>query len=96
MNWLLDWPSALGGEYQVLRKGSSEWTGLSGIPDIRTMSQDVSFPFFCTRFRTTWRAVHRRIDRIDISYLYAGAWVKQAKTSSSPEFHVGPHLMARS
>ena len=29
---LLDWPSAPGGEYRVLRKGSNEWTCLPGIP----------------------------------------------------------------
>jgi len=29
---LLDWPSAPGGEYRVLRKGSNEWTCLPTIP----------------------------------------------------------------
>ena len=32
---LLDWPSAPGGEYRVLRKGSSEWACLPGIPGYR-------------------------------------------------------------
>jgi hypothetical protein len=29
---LLDWPSAPGGEYRLLRKGSNEWTCLPAIP----------------------------------------------------------------
>ena len=29
---LLDWPSTPGGEYRVLRKGSSDWTCLPGVP----------------------------------------------------------------
>lgn len=29
---LLDWPSAPGGEYRVLRKGSSQWTCLPAVP----------------------------------------------------------------
>src|ERR1700751_2628527 len=30
---VLDWPSAPGGEYRVLRKGSTEWTCLPGRPE---------------------------------------------------------------
>src|SRR3984957_857435 len=29
---VVDWPSAPGGEYRLLRKGSTEWTCLSAIP----------------------------------------------------------------
>jgi hypothetical protein len=29
---VLDWPSASGGEYRLLRKGSNEWTCLPAIP----------------------------------------------------------------
>jgi hypothetical protein len=29
---LLDWPTTRGGEYRVLRKGSSQWTCLPGLP----------------------------------------------------------------
>jgi hypothetical protein len=29
---LLDWPSTPGSEYRVLRKGSSQWTCLPGLP----------------------------------------------------------------
>lgn len=29
---LLDWPATPGGEYRVLRKGSSQWTCLPGLP----------------------------------------------------------------
>jgi hypothetical protein len=39
---VLDWPSASGGEYRVLRRGSNEWTCLPAIPGIRTMSQGAS------------------------------------------------------
>jgi hypothetical protein len=41
---LLDWPSTPGGEYRVLRKGSSQWTclpGLPGSPHDEPVSRDI-------------------------------------------------------
>lgn len=34
-----------------------------------------------------------KMNRVGISYMYVGAWVKSAKNPSGLEHHVGPHLM---
>jgi hypothetical protein len=96
MNWLLDWPSAPGGEYMVLRKGSGEWTclpGIRGYPHDEPGSFD---PVFLHWVQDSLAGRSPRIDRVGISYMFAGAWVKSPNGSSGPEFHVVPHLMARS
>ena len=79
---LLDWPSAPGGEYRLLRKGSSEWTCLAAIPGYPHDASDSGFkeepgcydPTFlrATQDSIAGRAPH--IDRIGISYMYLGAW----------------------
>ena len=93
---ILDWPSTADGEYRVLRKGTSEWTCLPGIP-----GNPHDEPGCFDRAFMQWikdglagRAAH--IDRIGIAYMYVGAWVPhQAAPTESPDkyFHVGPHIM---
>ena len=91
---LLDWPSARGGEYRVLRKGSNEWTCLPGIPGYPHDEPGCFDPVFLSWIQDSLAGRAPRIDRIGVSYMYMGAWVKSAKgPSSSQEFHVGPHLM---
>ncbi len=91
---LLDWPSAPGGEYRVLRKGSNEWTCLPAIPGYPHDEPGCFDPVFLRWIQDSLAGRTPRIDRIGISYMYLGAWVKSAKgASSSQEFHVGPHLM---
>jgi hypothetical protein len=90
---LLDWPSAPGGEYRVLRKGSSNWTCLPGIPAYPHDEPGCFDPVFLHWIQDSLAGRTPQIDRVGISYMYGGAWVKSAKGSSGPEFHVGPHLM---
>jgi len=90
---LLDWPSAPGGEYRVLRKGSNEWTCLPGIPAYAHDEPGCFDPVFLNWIQDSLAGRTPHIDRVGISYMYVGAWVKSAKGSSGPEFHVGPHLM---
>jgi hypothetical protein len=91
---LLDWPSTPGGEYRVLRKGSTPWTCLPGDPGFPHDEPACFDPEFL-RWVQDSRAGHTsRIDQIAIAYMYAGAWVKAVKGgSANHEFHVGPHLM---
>jgi hypothetical protein len=91
---LLDWPSTPGGEYRVLRKGSSQWTCLPGDPDFPHDEPACYDPTFLSWIQDSRAGRRPRIDRIGIAYMYGGAWVKAAKGASGDhEFHVGPHLM---
>jgi hypothetical protein len=90
---LLDWPSSPKGEYHVLRKGTNDWTCLPGIPGYPHDEPGCFDPTFLRWMQDSLAGRTPQIDRIGISYMYVGAWVKSAKGSSGQEFHVGPHLM---
>jgi hypothetical protein len=91
---ILDWPSTPGGEYPVLRKGTNEWTCLPGIPGYPHDEPGCFDRVFFQWMKDSMAGRTPHINRIGISYMYLGAWVKAAKgASSDPEFHVGPHLM---
>ncbi len=85
---LLDWPTTPSGEYRVLRQGSNQWTCLPGFP---------GWPHDEPWMKESLAGREPHIDRVGISYMYAGAWVpnKSAEdhVSTSSEFHVGPHIM---
>jgi hypothetical protein len=97
---VLDWPSAPGGEYRLLRKGSNEWTCLPAIPEYPHDAADSAFKtepgcydsIFLRWMQDSLAGRTPHIHRIGISYMYLGLW-KFAKNSSSHDFHVGPHLM---
>ena len=97
---VLDWPSAPGGEYRLLRRGSNEWTCLPAIPGYPHDAIDAGFkeepgcydPIFLRAMQDSIAGHAPHIDRIGISYMYLGAW-KSVKGDSGNEFHVGPHLM---
>lgn len=88
---VLDWPSAPGGEYRLLRKGSNEWTCLPAIPGYPHDEPGCFDPIFLRWVQDSLAGGTPHIDRIGISYMYVGAWAKSAK--GGEEFHVGPHLM---
>ncbi len=96
---VLDWPSAPGGEYRLVRKGSNEWTCLPAIPGYPHDAIDSAFkeepgcydPIFLRAMQDSIAGRRPQIDRIGISYMYLGAW-KSAKDRGH-EFHVGPHVM---
>ena len=88
---LLDWPPTPGGEYRVLRKGSSKWTCLLAIPGYPHDEPGCFDSVFLRWLQDGLAGRTPSIDRIGIAYMYMGAWVKGA--SADHEFHVGPHLM---
>ena len=98
---VIDWPSAPGGEYRVLRRGSNEWTCLPAIPGYPHDAADSAFkeepgcydPIFLRAMQDSIAGNTPHIDRIGISYMYLGAWKSAKDGSSGHEFHVGPHLM---
>src|SRR5712692_7314409 len=93
---ILDWPSTRDGEYRVLRKGTSEWTCLPGVPGLAHDEPGCFDRVFLQWIKDglAGRAAH--IDRIGIAYMYMGAWVPHAAApTEAPDkyFHVGPHVM---
>ena len=90
---VLDWPSAPGGEYRLLRKGSNEWTCLPAIPGYSHDEPGCFDPIFLRWMQDSLAGRIPHIDRIGISYMYLGAWKSAKDGFSGHEFHVGPHLM---
>jgi hypothetical protein len=92
---ILDWPAKKGGEFRVLRQGSSEWTCLPGPPPGDTHDEPGCFDKVFFQWATdglTGRPQH--IDRLGIAYMYTGAWVPNwPGETAKKEFRVGPHIM---
>ena len=79
---LLDWPSAPGGAYRVLRQGSNAWTCLPALPGYPHDEPGCFDPVFLHWIQDGLAGWTPRIDRIGIAYMYVGAWVKAAKGAS--------------
>lgn len=93
---ILDWPSTKGGEYRVLRKGTSEWACLPAFPGYSHDEPGCFDPAFLSWVKQSLAGQEPRIDRVGIAYMYVGAWVPNASgkaNTSTSEFHVGPHVM---
>ena len=92
---LLDWPSTPGGEYRVLRKGSSQWTCLPGLPGSTHDEPGCFDQVFLQFIKDGVAGRTPNVRSVGISYMYGGFWVpnKSHATGSGNEFHVGPHIM---
>ena len=92
---ILDWPSTPGGEYRVLRKGTSQWTCLPGVPGYSHDEPGCFDPAFMTWIKESLAGKEPEIHTVGIAYMYVGAWVanKSDPASKEEEFHVGPHVM---
>jgi hypothetical protein len=93
---ILDWPSKPGGEYRVLRKGTSEWSCLPGVPGYPHDEPGCFDPAFLKWIKEGLAGRKANIDKVGISYMYMGAWVPNKSGSDRAihkEFHVGPHIM---
>jgi hypothetical protein len=91
---LLDWPSASGGEYRILRKGSNEWTCLPAVPGYPHDEPGCFDPTFLPWIQESLAGRDPHIDKIGIAYMYVGAWVaNKSGNDSRKDFHVGPHIM---
>ena len=64
---VLDWPSAPGGEYRHLRRGSNEWTCLPGIPGYPHDEPGCFNPIFLRWMQDSLAGRTPHIDRIGIS-----------------------------
>jgi hypothetical protein len=92
---ILDWPAKKGGEFRVLRKGSSEWTCLPGPPPGATHDEPGCFDKVFFQWATDGLAGRpHHIERLGVAYMYTGAWVPNwPGETAKKQFHVGPHIM---
>ena len=91
---ILDWPVKKGGEFRVLRKGSSEWTCLPGPPPGATHDEPGCFDKVFFQWATDGLAERpQHIERLGVAYMYTGAWVPNWPGETKEQFHVGPHIM---
>jgi len=92
---LLDWPTTPGGEYRVLRKGSSQWTCLPGLPGSPHDEPGCFDQVFLQFIKDSIAGRTPKAQSVGISYMYGGFWVpnKSHAMGSGNEFHVGPHIM---
>jgi hypothetical protein len=74
---LLDWPTTPGGEYRILRQGTNEWTCLAGFPGLPHDEPACFDPTFMQWMKESLAGREPHIDRVGISYMYAGAWVPE-------------------
>lgn len=91
---ILDWPETPNGEYRVLRKGTSEWSCLPGVPGYPHDEPGCFDLVFMQWIKDGLAGRTPHIDTVGISYMYMGAWVpNKGDKSTNKEFHVGPHVM---
>ena len=88
---VVDYPASKGGEFRILRKGTSEWTCLPGPPPGSKHDDPGCFNrVFFQWLKDGLAERPQHIDRLGIAYMYMGQWVPGA---SGGEFHVGAHIM---
>jgi hypothetical protein len=92
---VLDWPSSPGGEFRVLRTGTSAWTCLPGIPQGAHDEPGCFDPVFLKFMKDSMAGRTPDVQSAGVSYMYGGFWVpnKSHAMGSGNEFHVGPHIM---
>src|SRR5215813_5700204 len=92
---ILDWPATPGGEYRVLRKGTSEWSCLPAVPGYPHDEPGCFDEVFMEFMKDGLAGRTPHINAVGISYMYKGAFVRKPGETdySKPEFHVGPHIM---
>jgi len=87
---IVDYPASKGGEFRVLRKGSSEWTCLPGPPPGSKHNDPGCFDgAFFQWVKHGLAGRPQQIDRLGVAYMYMGQWVPGA---SGGEFHGGHTL----
>ena len=92
---VLEWPTAPGGNYRVLRAGTNGWTCLPGFPGTPHDEPMCLDPVFLKFFQDAVARRPLRVDRVGISYMYAGGWVPNSPHAAAAptDYHVGPHIM---
>jgi hypothetical protein len=88
---IVDYPASKGGEWRVLRKGTSEWTCLPGPPPGSTHDDPGCFDSVFFQFiKDILAGRPQHVERIGVAYMFTGHTVPGA---SGGPFRVGAHIM---
>ena len=94
---ILDFPANTGGEYRVLRKGTSQWTCMPGGPNGPHDEPGCYDPVYLQFAQDGIAKRPSSIKTAGISYMYEGKFLlpktSPTLTKAGPEYHVGPHIM---
>src|SRR6266446_8123313 len=71
---VLDWPSSPGGEFRVLRTGTSAWTCLPGIPQGTHDEPGCFDQVFLKFMKDSMAGRTPNVQSVGISYMYGGFW----------------------
>src|SRR5260370_37215737 len=71
---LLDWPATPGGEYRVLRKGSSQWTCHPGLPSSPHDEPGCFDQVFLRFIKDSIAGRTPKAQSVGISYMYGAFW----------------------
>jgi hypothetical protein len=93
---IVDYPASKGGEFRILRKGSSEWTCLPGpLPGSKHDDPGCFDSVFFQWVQDGLAGRPQRIDRLGVAYMYMGQWVPGASSGElsrgSSHYVVTPH-----
>jgi hypothetical protein len=88
---IADYPASKGGEWRVLRKGTTEWTCLPGPPPGSKHDDPGCFDKVFFQFiKDILAGRPQHVERIGVAYMFTGHTVPGA---SGAPFRVGAHLM---
>src|SRR5260370_3923656 len=92
---VLDYPTSPGGEFRVLRAGSSGWTCLPGLPGYAHDEPGCFDRVFLPFIKNSICGRTPNGQSVGISYIYGGFWGanKSHAKGSRHEVHLGPHIM---
>jgi hypothetical protein len=76
---LLDWPSAPGGEFRILRPGTSAWTCLPGIPQSTHDEPGCFDQVFLKFMKDSMAGRTPDVQSAGVSYMYGGFWVPTSR-----------------
>ena len=88
---IVDYPASKGGEFRVLRQGTSEWTCLPGPPPGSKHDDPGCFDSVFFQFvKDILAGRPQHVERLGVAYMFTGHTVPGA---SGGQFRVGAHIM---
>jgi hypothetical protein len=88
---IVDFPANKGGDFRVLRQGSSEWTCLPGpTPGSKHDDPGCFDKVFFQFIKDVLAGRPEHVERLGVAYMYTGHTVPSA---AGGQFRVGPHIM---
>ena len=97
---VVDWPTKMGGEMPILRKGTNGWTCMPDRPDTPANDPMCMDDVWMEWMHAGMEGRQANIDRVGLAYMLQGGWAADqadpSHTKSPPgksPYVVGPHVM---